>query len=99
MALQKTAEAESGVHGNYWKITKVIHHRTIQKTECELELYKDVAAVAADKTPIVGIPKKTRWMDDESAEGATVAECYINIKTQAMAEDTDDNYFADAEDV
>jgi len=99
MALQKACEAASGVSGDYWKITKVVHHRKLGKTEVELELFKDAAAAATNKTPIVSVARKTRWLDDDSPEGATVAECYVAVKEQAAVEDTDDNYFEGAERV
>ncbi len=99
MSLLKAIEAASGVSGNYWKITKVIHHRAIGKTEIELQVFKDADSAGENKSPVAGIARQTRWMDDESAEGASVEDCYAAVKAQAAAEETDNNYFADAEDV
>jgi len=99
MGLKKIKETSSGVTGDYWKITKVIHHRLDEKTEVELNLFKDKASSVAKKTPIIGVAKKTLWMEDKNAEGATVKECYAAVKAQSKEEDTHDNYFADAEDV
>ena len=52
MALQLSHEAPNGFSGNYWKIMQVEVDYNRGEAYCNLCLFKDAAASAADKAPI-----------------------------------------------
>ena len=50
--MQLTRELDTGISGNYWKVTKITLNRNGDSMEYEVALYKDEASRTAGKSPM-----------------------------------------------
>lgn len=96
MALLKQKSVH-GVSGNYWQIAHKNYAKDTGKTAVLLRCYVSAAVRAAGLENFVGMPEFQ--VIKEFDGDLTTAECYTQAKASVVADETETNFFVDAEDL
>jgi len=106
MGLQKSLELETGVSGNYWKITRMNADYINNTIGVQLSLYKDKATRDANKSPMNNNDYKIVLETDSDVTREAVYTKLKDIVTKTTTEVvdgedvvTEEKFFSDATDV